>query len=294
MLDSFKEAVHQLIRFLYRFIPDKLYIKWIFYRRMHYKLNLNNPRTYSEKLQWIKLYDRKPIYTTIVDKYAAKGYIASRVGSEYVIPILGVWDRFEDIDFDILPNSFVLKTTHDSGGIYICRDKAELDIDKARKLLNKSLKHNYYLDGREWPYKNVPRRIIAEKYMEDEKTKELRDYKFFCFDGKVNALYVATDRQKKDEPCFDFFDMDYNHLDIMHGHPLANTIPEKPQSFETMKKLASKLSIGFKEIRIDFYEVDGKPYIGELTLFNNGGWLKFEPESWDRTFGDWIELPIEK
>ncbi|MCR5215110.1 MAG: glycosyl transferase, partial [Eubacterium sp.] len=202
-----------VVRASYTIIPDEIYIKWIFRRRMGYKLNLKNPQTFSEKLQWIKLYDRNPLYTTIVDKYAAKDYISSKIGSKYVIPTIGVWDKFEDIDFSKLPQSFVLKTTHDSGGVVICQNKDELNVDDARKKLTKSLKHNFYLNGREWPYKNVPRRIIAEEYLEDKKTKELRDYKFFGFNGRVKAMFVATDRQKRPEPCFDFFDESYNHLD---------------------------------------------------------------------------------
>lgn len=289
---SFSELARRLIRKAYTIIPDRFYIEWIFYRRMGYKLNLKNPKTYSEKLQWIKLYDRNPLYTKLVDKYSAKDYIASRVGDKYVVPNLGVWNSFEDIDFSKLPQSFVLKTTHDSGGVVICKNKSCFDVDKARRLLNDSLNHDYYLKGREWPYKNVPRRIIAEEYLEDEKTKELRDYKFFCFNGQVKALFVATDRQNRPEPCFDFFDENYNHLDIVNGHPLADSIPAKPESFEEMKEVAARLSEGFPEIRVDFYEVNGKPYIGELTFFHHGGWMKFEPETWDETFGEWIKLPM--
>ena len=284
-------GIRKAIRYLYRFIPDKVYIKWIFKRRMGYELNLEEPKTFSEKLQWLKLYDRQPRYSMIVDKYAVKKYISDLVGEEYVIPTIGAWDKFDDINFDELPNGFVLKTTHDSGGVYICRDKSELDISKAEKVLTSSLKHNYYFDGREWPYKNVPRRIIAERYLEDKKTGELRDYKFFCFDGEVKVMFVATDRQNRPEPCFDFFDMNYNHLDIINGHPIADNIPEKPQSFEDMKRIASILSKSFPELRVDFYEVNRRPYVGELTLFHHGGWMKFEPESWDRVLGDWIQLP---
>lgn len=288
------EKIHKIIRTFYRFIPDKLYIEWIFRRRMGYKLNLKNPQTFSEKLQWIKLYDRRPLYTIIVDKYEAKMHIANMIGNEYIVPTIGIYNSFNDIDFEKLPDSFVLKTTHDSGGVYICKDKANINIEKARKIINKSLRHNYYLDGREWPYKDVPKRIIAEKYLEDTKTSELRDYKFFCFDGEVKAMFVATDRQNRPEPCFDFFDADYNHLDIVNGHPLAKVIPEKPQSFDKMKELAAKLSVGFPELRVDFYEVDGRPYVGELTLFHHGGWMKFEPEKWDRIFGEWVKLPLRK
>ena len=159
------------------------------------KLNLKNPQTFNEKLQWLKLYDRKPIYTTMVDKYEVKQFVANIIGEEYIIPTLGVWNSFDDIDFDSLPDRFVLKTTHDSGGVVICSDKRKLDLDTARKKLTKSLKNNFYYQGREWPYKNVKPRIIAEKYVIDDITGELRDYKFFCFDGDPKFMFIATERQ---------------------------------------------------------------------------------------------------
>lgn len=257
---------------------------------MNYPLNLDNPHTYNEKLQWIKLFDRNPLYTTLVDKAAVKEYVTSIIGEEYIIPTLGIWKRFDDINFDELPNQFVLKCTHDSGGLVICKDKKNLNLQQARQKINKSLDTNYYLIGREWPYKNVPRQIIAETYMEDSNTHELRDYKFFCFDGTPKALFIATDRQNRKEPYFDFFDMDFKHLPMKHGHPNAPSIPEKPVCFELMKELSAKLSKGLKEVRVDLYEVDGKVYFGELTFFHHAGMVPFEPVEWDRIFGDWIVL----
>lgn len=273
---------------------DKLQIKRTWYCQMPYKLNLRNPQTYNEKLQWMKLYDRNPLYTTMVDKYAVKEYVANIIGQEYIIPTLGVWDSFDEIDFDSLPNQFVLKCTHDSGGLVICKDKSKLDLDKAKQKIESSLHTDYYKRGREWPYKNVPRRIIAEQYMEDTKTAELRDYKFFCFDGRVKWLFIATERQKREEPYFDFFDMDFNHLPMEHAHPNAPTLPEKPESFEEMIKLASTLSKGFPHVRVDFYEVDGKIYFGELTFFYMSGVVPFKPEKWDYIFGHEIALPLQK
>ena len=223
------------------------------------KLNLKNPKTYNEKLQWMKLYDRNPLYTRLVDKYEVKPYVAERIGQEYIIPTLGVWDRVEDIDFDALPDQFVLKCTHDSGGLVICRDKSKLNIEEAKRKLNKSLKNNFFYVGREWPYKNVKPRILAEAYMEDTATAELRDYKFFCFDGVVKAMFVATDRQKEGEEVkFDFYDADYNHLPFRQGHPNANRPTEKPATFEQMRQLAEKLSRGLPQVRVDLYEVNGK------------------------------------
>ena len=269
-----------------------MYLKLVFIQRMGKKANLRNPRTFSEKLQWLKLYDRNPEYTTMVDKYEAKEYVAEKLGDEYIIPTLGVWNKFENIDFDSLPEQFVLKCTHDSGGIVICKNRDDFDMESARKKINKSLKTEYYWTTREWPYKKVRPRIIAEQYMEDAKTEELRDYKFFCFNGEVKALFVATERQKKGEEVkFDFFDADFNHLDIRQGHPNASVLPEKPETFEKMKELAAVLSKGIPQIRVDFYEVNGKIYFGELTFSHFAGMVPFEPEEWDRTFGDWIKLP---
>ena len=273
---------------------DEIQIKRNWYSRMTYGLNLDTPKSYNEKLQWLKLYDRNPLYTTMVDKYAVKDYVANIIGKQYIIPTIGVWEKFDDIDFDSLPNQFVLKCTHDSGGLLICKDKKKLDWAKAKQKIESSLQTDYYLNGREWPYKNVPRKIIAEQYMEDTKTGELRDYKFFCFDGKVKWLFIATDRQNREEPYFDFFDMDFNHLPMQHGHPNAPILPEKPQNFEQMKKLAAKLSKDIPHVRVDFYEVDGKVYFGELTFFHHGGWTPFTPEKWDYIFGKEIELPTKK
>lgn len=289
-------------RFLLRkfaiLFPDELFLRWKWRLMMGYKLPLDNPITYNEKLQWLKLYNRKPEYTQMVDKFEVKHYVANIIGEEHIIPTIGIWDKVEDINFNELPNQFVLKCTHDSGGIVICRDKRFLDIGAAQRNLRKGLKKNYYYQNREWPYKNVKPRIIAEHYMEDSKTHDLRDYKFFCFDGKVKALFIATERQNEgNETKFDFFDVDFRHLDIKNGHPNAEVPPAKPESFEMMKKMAEKLSENIPHIRVDFYEVNGKPYFGELTFSHWSGMVPFEPARWDKIFGDWITLPtglIEK
>ena len=275
-----------------RFIPDKIYLKSRYKARIGKKLNLKNPKTFNEKLQWLKLYDRKPEYTVMVDKHEVKKYVADKIGKDYIIPTLGVWDKFDDIDFDALPEQFVLKCTHDSGGLVICKDKSQLDIEQARKKIDKCLKRNYYWHGREWPYKNVRPRIIAEQYMEDEETAELRDYKFFCFDGVAKALFIATDRSNKEEETkFDFYDMEFNHLPFTNGHPNANSAPQKPENFDKMRELAGKLSENIPHLRVDFYEVNGRIYFGELTFSHWNGMTPFGPEEWDETFGGWINLP---
>lgn len=275
-----------------RIIPDRVYIQWRYFRAFGQLANLKNPKTFNEKLQWLKLYDRKPKYTAMVDKYEAKKYVAKCIGEEYIIPTLGVWDSFDDIDFDSLPNQFVLKCTHDSGGLVIVTDKSKLDIPKAKEKIERSLRRNYFYSGREWPYKNVKPRIIAEKYMEDESDSELRDYKFYCFDGYAHCLLVSTNRNNGKELCFDYFDREFVHLPLVnHWHPNSQIEPHRPTHFKTMVELAERLSNGLPHARIDFYEVNGKIYFGEITFYDMSGFLILHPDDWEREWGDLIKLP---
>lgn len=269
---------------------DKLYIRLIFYSRMHKHLDLKDPQTYNEKLQWLKLYDKRPEYTKLVDKYEVKDFVANIIGNEHIIPTIGVWEKAEDIDFSKLPNQFVLKTTHDSGGLFICKDKTQIDEKGIKNKMAKSLKRNYYRIHREYPYKNVKRRIIAETFMIDDSGKGLKDYKFFCFDGVPKIMFVATDRPV--DTRFDFFDMDFNHLPIRQGHPQATKPIEKPKGFEEMKRLASELSQGFPHVRIDFYDINGQVYFGEYTFFHYSGFVRFIPDKWDSIIGSWLHLPF--
>lgn len=294
-MKKFKRTILEPLSLL---IPDKLFLQLKFYYKMGEWISLsrnNPPKTYNGKLQWLKLYDRKDIYTKMVDKASAKDYAASIIGEEHIIKTLGVWNSFDEIDFDKLPNQFVLKTTHDSGGVIVCRDKSIFDKDAARKKLEEILKWDYYIGTREWPYKNVPHRILAEEYMVDESGYELKDYKWFCFNGEPKALFIATDRGNPNEDTkFDFFDMDFNHLPITNGHPNATREIMKPSGFEEMKSLARKLSNGFPHLRVDFYDVNGKIYFGELTFYHFSGFVKFEPREWDYIFGSWMKLsPIQ-
>ena len=276
-------------------LPDRLYLKLKYWSIMGKKLNLSNPITYNEKLQWLKLYDHNLEYTKLVDKYEVKSWARNKIGSQYIIKTLGIWNTFDEINFSELPNQFVLKCTHDSGGLVICKDKKVFDVNEAKKKINASLSNNYFYSGREWPYKNVKPRIIAEVFMEDEVTHELRDYKFFCFDGKVKALFVASERQSENEETkFDFFDEEYRHLPFTNGHPNADVIPKKPMQFDQMKQLAEILSEGLPHARIDLYEVNGKVYFGEITFSHWSGFVRFEPEEWDEKFGAWISLPSYK
>lgn len=194
--------------------------------------------------------------------------------------------------FSKLPERFVLKCTHDSGGVIVCKDKSKLNYKKVHRKINACLRHNFFWGMREWPYKDIKPRIIAEQYMEDNASGELRDYKFFCFDGKVKALFIASDRMTQgEETKFDFFDADYNHLPFRNGHPNASVLPNKPLNFDKMKELAAQLSAGYPQVRVDLYEVNGKVYFGELTFFHWSGMTPFEPEDWDYKFGEWLTLP---
>ena len=277
-------------RGLLNWMSDELFLKTKYRAVFGKKLNLESPETYNEKLQWLKLHDRKPEYIKLVDKYEVKKIIADKIGEEFIIPTLAVWDKPDDIDIGVLPNQFVLKCTHDSGGLSICLDKALFDLNSAKKKLADAFKHNYFWNGREWPYYHVKPRIIAEQYMKDKLTDELRDYKFFCFDGVVKALFIASDRQKDVDTKFDFYSDKGEHLDIRQGHPNADMIPPLPVNFEKMKELASVLSKGFAQVRVDFYEVNGNIYFGELTLFHFDGMTPFIPDEWDHAFGSYIDL----
>lgn len=273
-------------------IPDKAFICLLYLTRMGRFPNLHNPKTYNEKLQWLKLYDRNPAYVPMVDKLKAKELVAQKIGSEYIIPTIRIWDSPQDICFDELPDQFVLKCNHNSGGLVVCRNKNELDQAKAIAKLSRAFRENFFYRCREWPYKNIDKKVFAEVYMEDELTSELRDYKFFVFDGKVKAMYVACERLKPGEEVkFDFFDEAYRHLELRQKHPMAAVPPQKPANFEQMKQLAETLGEGLSHVRIDFYEVNGKIYFGEYTFFHRGGIVPFEPECWDETFGSWLKLP---
>ena len=269
---------------------DISFIKWEFFSGMARFPELDNPQTYNDKLQWLKINDIHPEYAEIVDKATAKDFVRKIIGDEYIIPTLGTWETFNEIDFDKLPNQFVLKTTHDSGGVVVVSDKSKFNKEAACRKLEKSLRKNYFFQHREYPYKYVKPRILAEKYMVDESGTELKDYKFFCFDGKCRMLFIATDRGIGDVK-FDFFDTEFNHLPFKQGHPWATKEIKKPTGFEKMIELSEKLSKGFPHVRVDLYDINGKIYFGELTFFHFSGNVPFEPAEWDKKIGDWLILP---
>lgn len=277
-----------------KWLPDALYLKLLYYAMMGKKLNLDNPQTFNEKLQWLKLYDRRPEYTALVDKYEVKKLVAKELGEEYIIPTLGVWERFDDIDFDKLPDRFVLKCTHDSGGLVIVKDKRTLDKDAARAKIEKSLKNEYFYEGREWPYKNVKPRIIAEQYMEDA-SGGLMDYKFFCFDGVADNVMVVADRAIKQAKYY-HFSKDWK---ILHYNRLCRTLPDdfqipKPAQIDEMFALAEKMSASLPHVRIDFYLVDGQIFFGEYTFFNESGFESGFDAYSDGHMGSLLKLPPKR
>ena len=271
-----------------KWLPDKMFLKIGYRLTMKKKLNLKDPKTLNEKLQWLKLYDRNPEYTKMVDKYEAKRYVAERVGEKYIIPLLGVWDSFDEIDFDRLPDQFVLKCTHDCGGLVICQDKSKLDLESAKKKIVRSLRNNYYWQSREWPYKDVKPRIIAEKYMVDESGTELKDYKVMCFHGEPKIIQLHKGRYS--DHTQDFYSAEWEKYDIYQGCPQTEGAIEKPVFLEEMLAVSRKLSKDIPCVRADWYCVDGQLYFGELTFFDASGFCAYEPEEWDYTLGSWVNL----
>lgn len=273
-------------------IPDKTAVRMLYYGTIGKRLSLHRPTAFNEKLQWLKLYDRKPEYTMMVDKYRVREHIANTIGEEYLIPLLGVWEDPEEIDFSALPERFVLKCNHNSGlGMCICKEKSELDIPAVRQELKRGMNQDYYLTGREWVYKDVPRRIIAEKYMEDESGAELKDYKIMCFGGKAKCSFVCSDRHSPNGLHVTFFDREWNVMPFERHYPAQWEGLEKPKQYDKMLELAEKLAGEIPFVRVDFYEISGKLYFGELTFYPGSGFEEFTPEEWDNTLGDWIELP---
>ena len=280
---------------LYDGLSDEEYIKREWHVKMNTKLGLENVKTFNEKLQWLKLNDRRKIYTTMVDKYEVKKYIASIIGKKYIVPTIGVYDKFDDIDFAKLPNKFVIKCTHDSGGIIICRDKELFNTDIAKKRINKFLRRDYYKAHREWPYKNVKPRIIIEKYMEDKNNAEMRDYKFFCFNGKPELLYISEGLENHETARMSFYDMDMKLSECRRSdYAPLDYQPKPPKNFKKMKDFSALLSKGIPHVRVDWYEINGKLYFGELTFTTCAGIVPFEDPAWDIKLGKLIDLGLAK
>ena len=272
-------------------IPDKIYLKLQYWYHFKKILNLRNPKTFNEKIQWLKLYDRKPEYTQFADKYEVRKYIKETIGEEYLIPLIGVYNNVDEINWDSLPDKFVLKCTHGSQCNIICKDKTKLDIEESKKKLRKWINRNWYWYGREWPYKNIKPRIIIEKYLIDKDDKSLTDYKIFCFSGK--PLYCQVIRGRGHNETIDFYDKDWNCMPFsgLRSLPKSNREYNKPEKYEEMFKIAGILSDNLPFIRVDLYYVNKQIFFGELTFSPAGGFGRFTPDEWNYRIGNLIKLP---
>lgn len=296
LLHNRAQFCDSIVKSFFSWLPDKIYLSLRYRFQMGHWIDWNNPKTFTEKIQWLKLYNRRPEYTTMVDKYAAKQYIADRIGEKYIIPTLGVWEKPEDIDWNSLPSKFVLKTTSGGGGcgVLICKDKARFDKQQAIKRINESLANDIYLNLREWPYKNVTKRVIAEKFITSEKNQtssDLPDYKFFCFYGEPKYCQVIRDRHSKE--TIDFYDMEWNHQDFVGLNPVVRnglTPVIRPKHFNEMKGICRKLAKNIPFVRIDLYVIDNDIYFGEITFYPASGIGKFTPKDWDVKLGKLIQI----
>lgn len=279
-----------------KWMPDKAFLKLKFRTAMEKPLDLKAPKTFNEKLQWLKLYDRRPEYTTYVDKYRVRDYVRQILGEEYLIPVLGVWESADDIDFETLPQQFVLKCNHDSGSVMVVRDKASLDEAAIKNRFNKRLNTSFYWLGREWPYKDVKPCIIAEKYMtDDENSTGFTDYKFYCFNGSADSVMVCLERGTG-QPKFYFFDQQWRLLRYnIRGMeaPEGFSVP-KPEKMDEMFAIAERLSTGIPHVRVDLYVSNGQIYFGEMTFFSENGWDKNLLPETDKKWGEKILLPTKK
>lgn len=274
---------------LTNWVPDEIHLKLMYRAAIGSWPDIKHPRTFNEKLQWLKLHDRNPLYTTLVDKYRVKEWVAKRIGAEHVAKTYGVWERAEDIDTSCLPERFVLKTNHDCGGVVICRSRDSIDFANAKKKLSEHLRINYFWRTREWPYKKVKPLVFAEECLEPSDGVGLEDYKLMCFNGKVKCSFTCTGRALGDLRV-DFFDSEWNHLPFMRHYPNADVLPVKPHGYEKMVSFAEELSRGIPFVRVDFFEIGDRPLFGEMTFFPGAGLEEFEPFEWDELLGSWIDL----
>lgn len=278
-------------RDLLNFLDDKIYLEHLYEATLGKKLNIEKPKTFNEKLQWLKLYDRKPEYTQLVDKYKVREYVRDSIGSEHLIPLLAVVNEFEQINFEKLPAQFVIKTTHDSGGVVVCRDKGSINLQNAKYKINKSLKNNYYYRAREWPYKDVKPRIIIEELLTDKSGRSLNDYKILCFNGEPKIIQVMSDRTENDF-YLNHYDIEWNEIDIQRKNRQKNPKPiEKPKRLNEILAISRILSRNIPFVRVDLYYTNNHIYFGELTFYPMSGFMDFADSKSDNLLGSWIELP---
>ncbi|MBR5097867.1 MAG: hypothetical protein IK091_01395 [Spirochaetales bacterium] len=285
-------SLKRILKSFTRILPDKAYVWLDFIRNLHRIPDLRNPSTFNEKLQWLKLYNHDPSYPKMADKLAMRGFVEKKAGAGHSVPVLGVWDCFDEIDFSSLPDTFVLKCNNDSGHYVICRDKRTMDMKAARKTITEGLKTNYYYQNREWVYKDIVPKVFAEQYLQQDSDDCLWDYKFFCFNGEPKIMYMEKEASESKTEAF--FDMEQNYLDLEMDDPRPDVPPALPTCFDQMKAIAAKLSAGIPFLRVDFFYVNETVYVGELTFFHCGGLAPVKPEYWNRQLGSWIDIPKEK
>ena len=281
---------------VYKNMPDEEYLKKLYKAHFGKELNLENPQTYNEKLQWLKLYYRRPDYTMMADKLAVRPYIAEKIGEEHLVPLLGVWESADDIDFDALPEQFVLKCNHNSGlGLCICKDKSTLNIKKVRSELEKGLKQDFFTVSREWQYKDIPHRILAEKYLKDEKQNEksgIINYKVTCFNGEPKYIYVSSNIEGKKNDRLSLLTPEWENAPFTHKrYKPFDTLPPKPLNYDKMLEYSRILSETIPCLRVDFYEVGGQLYFSELTFNTAGGFTQYSPDESGALIGSWLTLP---
>ena len=262
----------------------------LYFIRTGKHLNLKDPGRFNEKIQWLKAFDHNELYTLLADKYRVKDYIISKIGAEYVIPTIGAWDSFDEIDFSELPDKFVLKCNHDSGGLVICTDKENLDIEACRKKINYSLRRNYFYQNREWAYKNISKKIFAEEFMEEPGVDGLNDYKFMVFNGKVQCVFTCTERYSQDGLKVTFFDPEWNELPFERHYKKSLVPIPKPHNLTKMISIAEQLAKGIPFVRVDLYEINKKVYFGEMTFYPGSGMEEFRPDEWDLKMGGLAEI----
>lgn len=280
---------------LAQILPDQTHVRLNYWACSGKKLRLKEPVTFNEKIQWLKLNDRREVYPICADKLRVRDYVAQKLGEEYLIPLLGSWETAQQVDFDTLPQQFVIKCNHNSGlGMCICKDKSKLDQQKVRKELEAGLKENYYKGGREWSYRDIPRRIVAEAFLSDG-SGSLADYKIHVFNGEPKFILVCADRFEGSGLTEDFYTPQWEHMDLRRpGIPNAKKPQEKPELLEQMLECARKLAVEFPFVRTDFYVCNGKIYFGEMTFYPASGMVAFDPPQWDETFGSWLQLPVKE
>lgn len=285
ILKVIRDNVSHFLSATARIWPDKLYITLQYFLRMRKVINWKEPQTFNDKLNWLKIYDRNPYYTKLADKYEVKSIVSEIIGNQYVVPCYGVWDNIDDVDFSKLPNKFVIKATHDSSGATIC-EKGKFIEKEIKEKYKKIQKRNYFYQWREWPYKNIRPRIIADTFLSDGTGKELRDYKFWCFNGVPTYMYCTI---KGKDVYENFYDMDFKPVMIDHGIKRNPQEFTKPSQFELMKELATKLSTGIPFVRIDFFQVGSNVFFGEFTFYDWAGMNSFR-NGWDEKLGRLLSI----